>query len=210
MPKKRKAAVTLDELDGVASRAVPFLRTDARAAVATASTSNTRRKEGFTSELEPSWTAVSGEVAANVLRHLASGCVASSAERSITTAARARPHVRLGRGAVCRGLRQGALSAVVLARESGPPLLYAHIAALAQEHGVTVALIGCSSAQLGQPFGLLRTSAIGLGRESFSDNHELVQTLKNAAGSDPPLPWLNKARATALLKHNEKGQGAPG
>ena len=104
----------------------------------------------------------------------------------------------LGRAKVTRALRRRELRALVLARDSGPPLLHAHLAALAQECGVPACVLACGSAQLGQPFGLLRASAIGLLAEHFAESHELVARLRRAAQQQQPagpLPCLDAVRA---------------
>ena len=70
MPKRKKqVATTLDDLDGVVSKRVSFIRTDA-VAVASASASKTRLKEAFASALEPQWTVASEDLTAQVLGHL--------------------------------------------------------------------------------------------------------------------------------------------
>ena len=191
--RKKPEAVTLEDLDGVASKRVGFLRTDARAAIAPTAASKTKLKEHFSSELEPQWVAASAELTATVLRRLSVECVAGARVEG----GRARAGVRLGRNAVGRGLRQGALRAALLAQDAGPPLLYAHLAVHAQTQRSPVALLACSSAQLGQPFGLLRVSAVGLTADSFSEDHALVQLVQRAAGTAPPLPWLDAARSAA-------------
>ena len=206
MPKRKgRPAATLDSLDGEAHSRVSFLRTDARAAVATTA-SRTKLKEAFDSDLEPQWAMVSGEAASSALRLLS----VEAASGATSTASSRHAGLCLGRGAVARALSRGELSAVVLAREAGAPLLVSHLAVLAQERGTSVCMLACGSAQLGQPFGLLRASAIGLHAESFGADHELVRLLRASAqarvpakaraaanGSDAgsPLPWLGGARA---------------
>ena len=189
----KAAALTLEDLDGDASKRVSFLRTDARAAIATVPTSMTALKEAFVSELEPKWVAASGELAAAVLRQIGHACAAVAPAHAPQRQPLAGIH--LGRSCVCRALKRRALRAVVLAREAGPPLLYAHLAALAQEAGATVALLACSSAHLGQPFGLLRASAVGLDAELFPEAHPLVALVEAAAGTGQRLPWLTESRA---------------
>ena len=58
------------------------------------------------------------------------------------------------------------------------------------------------SAQLGQPFGLLRASAVGLGSEHFAEEHALVRLVRAAAARDA-LPWLPAALA------GQRGGAAP-
>ena len=188
MPKKPKPkkAQTLDDVKGVASDVVHFLRTDARAAVSTAPVSRTRLKQSFEWELAPRWPLLAGDDAAAALRHVSAA------------AGPLRAGLCIGRAAVTRALRRRELRAVVLARDAGPPLLSAHLAALAQDADAPVSLLACGSAQLGQPFGLLRASAVGLRSAHFAPEHALVVLLKRGAqqqAPDGPLPWLNKARA---------------
>ena len=186
MPKKRRrAAATLDQLEHASER-VPFLRTDAREASVVAPVSRTRAKEALACDLDPEWSAASPATTTAVLRQLGADCAANSA-----------PGVRLGRSAVTRALRRGELAALIVSREGGPPLSYAHLAAHAQQHGTAVSLLACSSAQLGQPFGLLRASCIGLLAHHFPASHPLVQLVQRTAsssnGSAGLLPWLKGA-----------------
>ena len=197
MPRKGKAkapAKTLDELGGAASN-VHFVRTDARAAAAPAPISRTKLKHAFEWQLGPQWPLLDGEEKAKVLAQVGEACAAEAA------AGRDPPRpasICVGRAAVTRTLRRGELRALVLAQDSGPPLLYAHLAPLAQERGAPACVLACSSAQLGQPFGLLRASAVGLRAEDFGEEHELVQLLRRASEQQRPagpLPWLENARA---------------
>jgi hypothetical protein len=200
---KRRRAATLDELGGIASSRVHFLRTDARAAAAAPTTSRTKLKEALSSELEPQWTAATGEAAASVLRQLGQECSGDAA----------RAGMLLGRGAVGRALRRRQLRAVVLAREAGVPLLYSHLAKLAQDAGAPVCLLACGSAQLGQPFGLLRASAVGLRADHFNEHHELVLLLRRAAGSGgaQPLPWASAPGAAVEGSRTDApGAASPG
>ena len=185
MPKRR--AVTLDDLSGAAHERVSFLRTDARAAVGT-KVSRTKQKEAFVSDLEPHWVPASGEASASILRQLGDEHDAGSVSTSDSGAV-----VCLGRNAVTRALRQRSLRTVILARDSGPQLLYAHLAPLAQQGDVSVCVLACTSARLGQPFGLLRCSALGLRRDAFNESHALVQLVKRAASPALLLPWLDAA-----------------
>ena len=210
MPNKRKAkALTLDDLDGDASRRVSFLRTDARAAVSPAASTMTTLKEVFLSDLEPQWETAKGESAAALLRQLGDVCAAAPADEM---GRKTLPGVHLGRASVCRMLRQRALRAVILAREGGPPLLYAHIAVLAQEAGTSVVLLACNSAHLGQPFGLLRASAVGLHVDHFHDSHALVKLVRDAAGArgTVTLPWVSAARSATSTCGGTVCAGTPG
>lgn len=176
--KRRAAAPTLDALDGKAHLAVPFLRTDARAAVEAASTSKTKLKEAFSSELDPQWSAIAGDDGTAILRQLNLECGSGSGDNGDGDARRIGAlSVRLGRAAVARALKRCALAAVVIAKDGGAPLLYAHLAALAQESGTPVCVLACSSAQLGQPFGLLRASTVGLLKEHFDGGSSLLLDL---------------------------------
>jgi ribosomal protein L7Ae-like RNA K-turn-binding protein len=188
MPKRRRAA-TVDDLGGVASNRVHFVRTDARPASAPAA-SRSKLKEALSSELEPQWKDAPRDLAAGIMQNL--GAVSSGD---------ARIGVVTGRRAVARALRNGALRAVLIAREAGVPLLYAHLAALAQDSCTPVCVLACGSAQLGQPFGLLRASAIGLRTESFGHEHELVRLLVGAAGDGgkAPLPWVITGRTAEQI-----------
>ena len=198
--RKKQAATTLDDLDGAVSKRVSFIRTDA-VAVKSATPSKTRLKETFASALEPQWTVASEDLTAQVLSllsrhalqppdHAAEAALASSDSGSTALRAVGRAAgIYLGRSAVCRALRQGAVRAIAIAHHSGPPLLYAHVAALVQTTGTPAALLACSSAQLGQPFGLLRASVVGLSATSFGDDHELVCAIRRA-GCIAPMPWL--------------------
>ena len=56
-------------------------------------------------------------------------------------------------------------------------------------------VLACSSAQLGQPFGLLRAAAIGLDAGHFEEGHALVQLLRESAAATPA--WLATALAAA-------------
>jgi ribosomal protein L7Ae-like RNA K-turn-binding protein len=234
MPKRKKAAATLDSLGGEAARVVHFLRTDAKAALPSAA-SNTKLKEAFASELDPQWSIATASTTNGMLRGLGShyakmeasasaSSTGTSAVSSSSIGASSKRHgLCLGRGAVARAVRRRELSAVVLAKEAGPPLLYAHLAPLAQETGTPICLLNCSSAQLGQPFGLLRASAVGLRADSFGAEHELVELLRRSESSKgvsasseaptgaaestrtrEPVPWLKGPVRTALLS---RGRG---
>lgn len=182
-------AKTLDDLGGVAST-VPFLHTDSRA-TAPEQLSRMRLKQAFEWELAPQWPVLAGADASAVLRHVgaAAGAVPSQKPTGFC----------VGRAAVERALRRRELAALILARDAGPALPCAHLAALAQESATPVGLLACSSAQLGQPFGLLRTSAVGLrtARSGGTEEDALVTLLTRVAQRQQPvgpLPWLSKAR----------------
>lgn len=207
MGKQRaKKAQTLDDLGGKASN-VFFVRTDAVAALPQ-SISHSKLKQAFDWELAPQWPLITGDNAAVILRHIGSACTADAA------AGRDPPRpggIRLGRAAVTRALRRRELRAVILARDSGPPILYTHLAALAQDCGAPACLLACSSAQLGQPFGLLRASTVGLHASHFGEDHELVALLRRAGREQQPggpLPWLDAVRgALAQPQVDASGTG---
>lgn len=193
MGKKRgRAAATVDDLDGEAASRVHFVRTDARAAVKAAA-SHAKLKEVFASDLEPQWTTVPAEVLGRVLQLLSAAWSKSGTGDPGGTSSVATSYLCIGRAAVSRALKRGELSAVVLAREAGVPLLCAHMAVLAEERGTLIRQLPCGSAQLGQPFGLLRASTVGLRTSCFGDSHELLALLRTNAS--PPLPWLRDAKA---------------
>jgi ribosomal protein L7Ae-like RNA K-turn-binding protein len=176
--KKRKLAATLDDLSGDASKRVAFIRADARAAVsAPAGPSRTQLKAAAASPFDPQWPLVRGETASALLQRIGTDCVARE-----DGATRARSGVVVGLGAVSRALRRGALSAVVLAHDSGPPLFSAHVPVLAQKHGTAACVLACASAQLGQPFGLLRAATVGLDAALFPPEHGLVRMVADAGG----------------------------
>ena len=116
---------------------------------------------------------------ARVLQRIATDCVDAE-----VGSARARPGVIIGLRAVTRRLGRRSLRAVFVARNMRPSVLVAHLPVLARRHAVLCAL-DCTSAHLGQPFGLLRAAAIGLSAEAFTADHPLVElasTLQPAAG----------------------------
>lgn len=200
--KKRKrpakvAAATLGDLEGDASRRVSFLRTDARAAVPTLVPA-APLKEAFHSDLDPRWVTAAGASTAAVLSRLSADIISTLA--SADGAQRRAKGIHLGRASVCRLLRRRALSAAVLASDAGPPLTFAHVAVLAQESGAHVALLSCGSSHLGQQFGLLRASAIGLEAAHFPESHPFVQLIARTARYAQPLPWLDEARAAVATK----------
>lgn len=186
---KRKRVATLEDLGGDASKGVKFIRTDARALIA-AAPSNSKIKAALAAPHEPQWLPVTEGRTAAVLQQLGADC---SAARDVGNA-HARDGVIIGLGAVSRALRRCELRAIVLARESQPPLLYAHVPLIAQQQRVPVCSLPCSSARLGQIFGLLRASAVGLAARSFEAAHPLVQLLAQDASS-LPFPWLPRALA---------------
>ena len=200
--KKRKrpakvVAATLGDLEGDASRRVSFLRTDARAAVPTLVPA-APLKEAFHSDLDPRWVTAAGASTAAVLSRLSADIISTVA--SADGAQRRAKGIHLGRASVCRLLRRRALSAAVLASDAGPPLTFAHVAVLAQESGAHVALLSCGSSHLGQQFGLLRASAIGLEAAHFPESHPFVQLIARTARPAQPLPWLDEARAAVATK----------
>ena len=178
------AAKTVDELGGAASSRVDFIRTDARA-VRHVVPSNTQVKGALASPYELS-TGVTGAAAAGVIRQLMVSCCGGQTGT-------VQSGVVLGLGAVTRRLRRGELRAVVMARDMQPPLLLAHMPVLAARQEVPLCVLACSSAQLGQPFGLLRAAAIGLDASHFEAEHVLVQLLSGCASAVPA--WLKRALA---------------
>lgn len=198
---KRKMAQTLDELGGAASN-VSFVKEDARAAAPLPQLSKTKLKQAFEWDLSPQWPVLTGEEASAALRHIGEACAASSSARPAALC--------VGRAAVWRALRRKELAAILLAREGGPPLLSAHLAALAQESQTPTCLVACSSAQLGQPFGLLRASIVGLRAAHCATDEPLVVLLRDAAQQQRPagpLPWLEAARA--LTRSSDRRRAVP-
>ena len=199
--RKSKKALTLDDLGGVASN-VSFVRTDARAAAPT-QLSRTKLKQAFDWELTPQWPLLTADDATNVLRYIAS--ISSSTSDSSPRPTR----LCVGRAAVARALRRtGELAAVLLARDAGPPLLSAHLAALVQDSETVVCALACSSAQLGQPFGLLRASAVGVKAAHQSAEADALMTVLRSAVQQQqpagPLPWLQSARKGLLSERQRR------
>lgn len=187
--------MTLDELGGEASKKVGFIRTDAKAVIEP-SASSSKLKSSLASPLEPRWPDVSKEHCSTVLQRLATLCTPESRGGAPSEG------VIFGINAVTRALRRSELSVVILARASQSPILYAHIPLISQlqqmqreqsakEQGTIVCMMPCSSAQLGQPFGLLRVSALGLKSAQYSDTHPLVLFLTR--DNHIPFPWLSRA-----------------
>ena len=191
-PAKRRAAATLDELGGAASGRVDFVRTDARA-VKRAAPSNSKLKGALASPFEMA-AGLAGPSAAGVLRELVASCAGDAAGR-------VRPGVVVGLGAVGRRLRRGELSALVVAREAQQPLLLAHVPVLAAQRGVPLCVLACSSAQLGQRFGLLRAAAVGLEARLFAADHALVRLLAESASATPA--WLERALDAARRRDGQ-------
>ena len=179
--KRRVAVATLDELGGVASKKVGFIRTDAKALVAP-SASNTKLKASLVSSLEPAWPHATSEQAQEMLQSLAA-C-------AFPEAGRAQCGLIVGLNAVSRALRRGELRCVILGREAPQPLLSAHLAVLAQQQSLPACMLPCDSGRLGQPFGLLRASVLGLASSVFDDSHPTVQLVVRVCGAQQPLPWL--------------------
>ena len=50
--------------------------------------------------------------------------------------------------------------------------------------GVPVCVLPCGSAQLGQPFALLRAAAVGLRSAEFGEDHALVRAVERAGRSE--------------------------
>ena len=194
---KRKA-VTVDELGGSAHSRVDFIRTDARA-VKRATPSNTHLKGALSSPFElPS--GLTGLAAAGVIRQRVSSCTGGQTGQVPSG-------VVIGLGAVTRRLRRGELQAVIVAREMHPPLLVAHLPVLAAKSGVPLCLLGCSSAQLGQPFGLLRVAAIGFAVDHFGLDHPLIQLLAESMTATPK--WLAAALKSDRNEENVVDPCAP-
>ncbi len=184
--RSARAAVTVDQLGGGASSRVDFIRTDARA-LKRSTPSNTHIKGALNSPFElPS--GLTGLAAASVIRQLVASC---SGGRT----GQVPQGMVVGLGAVTRRLRRGELRAVVVAREMHPALLVAHVPVLSARREVPLCLLGCSSAQLGQPFGLLRAAAVGLDAAHFEAEHPLVRLLAESASATPP--WLVRALSDA-------------
>ena len=180
---KKRFAVTVDELGGSASSRVDFIRTDARAAKR-ATPSNTHLKDTLSSPFDIA-RGLTGPASAAVIRQLV----------TLRTAAPEQPGVVIGLGAVTRRLQRGELRAVVMAGEMHPALLVAHIPVQAARAAVPLCILECSSAQLGQPFGLLRAAAIGFTSKSFELEHPLIRLLAESAAAPPP--WLEAAATAA-------------
>ena len=211
--KPQRAAATLDELasagETVVSR-VPFLRTDARAMQQPAGKSKSKMKQAFASDLEPNWPAASAEASSHILGLLGVECGSGDGGRNRASC------VCLGRSAVARALKRNSLAALILAKDAGVPLLYSHLAVLAQASGTPVCVVACSSAQLGQPFGLLRASAVGLRKEHFVDaaSSELMRRVLDCSPTNKPprlLLWTGESSATgASGKGNSVSETAAG
>ena len=169
----------LDDLGGAAKK-VAFVRDDARA-LASAAPSKSQLKAALAVPFDALPAPATGNVAEAVLSRLASDCVVRATAGADGRTVRA--GVVLGLGAVTRALRQGRLSAVMLAREP-QPMLVAHVAAVAAPCGVPVCVLPCGSAQLGQPFALLRAAAVGLRSAEFGEDHALVRAVERAGRSE--------------------------
>ena len=179
--KRRAAAVTLDELGGAASKRVGFIRTDAKAIVAPTS-SKSKLKASLVSPFEPKWPRASAEQAAQLLQQVAGSAALESSRAA---------GVIIGLNAVGRALRRGEVSAVILGQDLPQPLVVASLAAQAQQRRVPVCMLPFDSARLGQPFGLLRATAIGFASHVFDDAHATVQLIGHVSGVGAgPLPWL--------------------
>ncbi|KAL1529491.1 hypothetical protein AB1Y20_000437 [Prymnesium parvum] len=206
MGKRQKTeALTLHELGGKASRKVSFLRTDATALI-DAAPSNTKLKAALASPLEPQWPVVGKEDCEAVLQWL--GELSSSTLQDGGAAG----GMVMGLQAVTRSLRREELRAVVLARDSHAPILYAHIPLIAQlqtqrdpQRAVVVKRLPCSSAQLGQPFGLLRASVVGLRTAHFSSTHPFIQVLSKDCNR--LFPWLEPSMAIHPSGRTENASG---
>ena len=181
---KKRFAVTVDELGGSASSRVDFIRTDARAAKR-ATPSNTHLKDTLSSPFDVA-RGLTGPASAAVIRQLV----------ALRTATPEQPGVVIGLGAVTRRLQRGELRAVVMAGEMHPALLVAHVPVQAARAAVPLCILECSSAQLGQPFGLLRAAAIGFTSKSFELEHPLIRLLAESAAAPPA--WLEAAAAEAV------------
>ena len=181
MGGKKRLAVTVDELGGSASSRVDFIRTDARAAKR-ATPSNTHLKDTLSSPFDIA-RGLTGPASAAVIRQLV----------TLRTAAPEQPGLVIGLGAVTRRLQRGELRAVVMAGAMHPALLVAHIPVQAARAAVPLCILECSSAQLGQPFGLLRAAAIGFTSDSFDLEHPLIRLLADSAAAPPA--WLEAAAA---------------
>ena len=180
---KKRFAVTVDELGGSASSRVDFIRTDARAAKR-ATPSNTHLKETLSSPFDLA-RGLTGPAMQAVIRELV----------RLRTAAPEQPGVVIGLGAVTRRLQRGELRAIVMAGEIHPALLVAHIPVHAARAAVPLCILECSSAQLGQPFGLLRAAVIGFTSKCFALEHPLIRLLADSAATPPA--WLEAAAAAA-------------
>ena len=173
---RKRAAATLDDLDEDASKQVHFIRADARPA-ARRSTSTSLLKDLFNSGLEPKWSTASAAAMAAAFKHIS--------HRVKTQTTFSRQHlqclgIHIGRSTVRRRLLSGSLRLILSVREAGPGILSTELGILAAKAGVPLVVLGCSSAQLGQLFGLLRVSAIG-----FSQNEaEPLLSLLDCAPPD--------------------------
>ena len=125
--RKRNAALTLDDLGGVAAKKVSFIRADARAAVASGP-SKSSLKSSLSSPHEPQWCHVSEPKATAMLQKIAAAYVSRSPGGGV-----ARCGVVIGLNAVTRQLRRGRLRCVIMSREHIPALLLAHLRVLAQQ-----------------------------------------------------------------------------
>ena len=193
MPGRVKRAVTLRELRGVASGKAGFIRSDARAVVAP-SASKSRLKLALSLSSEPTWSVASDADTARVLQRIATDCVDAE-----VGSARARPGVIIGLRAVTRRLGRRSLRAVFVARNMRPSVLVAHLPVLARRHAVLCAL-DCTSAQLGQPFGLLRAAAVGLSAEAFAADHPLVELASTLQLADGPSEAAGRPDAGAAAQ----------
>lgn len=203
MGKKRPAAVTLDQLSGVASEKVRFIRKDARAVIS-AAPSQTKLKASLGSPLEVQWAEHSAAQLQAVMQLVKSSCVSAGGGPGAGTV--------VGLNAVRRALSRGSLRAVIVATQMQPQALLTQLAAVAHQHRVALGSLSCSTARLGQPFGLLRAAAVGLRATEFAGDHPLLVELTQL---QPTVPWprVNEANelvaAEAVGRQTQSSEAAP-
>uniref|UniRef100_A0A7S4BEA9 Ribosomal protein L7Ae/L30e/S12e/Gadd45 domain-containing protein n=2 Tax=Chrysotila carterae TaxID=13221 RepID=A0A7S4BEA9_CHRCT len=167
--KKARLAATLNDYEGAAASRIHFIRADAKPLMQGASPSKTKLKASLLALCEPGWREISPRDVSMLMQSINGSCVTST--DSHLHASRG---VVLGMRAVTRAARRAELSALLVAAHSHSSLLLQQLACMADSHGAAVCALPCSSARLGQPFGLLRASAIGLRRDAFPTEHPLV------------------------------------
>merc|ERR1712113_32217 len=197
MPKKakRKQAATLDELHGSASELVKFIRTDARAIVIPNSPSLSTLKAAMHSPFEPHWSQIEDFQVSHLVHELRRSCV-----NTYNGAEGVRPRVVLGLRAVMRSLKRGELRAVICGTQTACILHLAQLAFHSRERNVALCGLPCSPARLGQPFGLLRVSCLGLPVHEFPIDHRLIVLISSLQTKFNGLPILSSASHTSVPK----------
>ena len=121
--------------------------------------------------------------------------------------------LKCGINASSRLLEKGEAAVVLIANDVSPPALISHIHTLCVLQETPVAMVDCSSQDLGQAIGIKRVAVLAISKGSkYSEVSDAV--LRFPATSIPDMPWLsitahtlNPVSVSAVAPKRKKDDG---